>query len=75
MSHPLIEQIKEDTDLEGAKYIVERVIYDAGLVFERLEGKGLVIGNGHHAAQDLAQSAIEMLEERWRGEKEDAQAG
>jgi hypothetical protein len=39
-------------------------VYLAALWFERAEGAGLIYGNGHHAAQELAQHAVNMLRQR-----------
>lgn len=43
-------------------------IYRAATLFERWEHMGLVGGNGHHAAQKLAQYAVDDLKAWWIGE-------
>lgn len=39
-------------------------VYRAALWFERAEGAGLIHGNGHHAAQEIAAYAVKRLKER-----------
>lgn len=54
-------------DLNEAKAEVKQVIYSAAVViFEKLESEKLILGNGHHAAQKLAEYAAEELESRWK---------
>ena len=50
---------------EQALAEVGNAIYRAALIFEKLEHDGLIVGNGHHAAQNLADQARCMLEQRW----------
>jgi len=42
-------------------------VYRAALWFERAEGAGLIHGNGHHMAQELAEEAVKRLRERAKG--------
>jgi hypothetical protein len=39
-------------------------VYAAALWYERAEGMGFILGNGHHLAQKLAAEAVRMLNER-----------
>jgi phosphotransacetylase len=54
------------TTLEEASAEVSKAVYAATAAFERLEGDGLIMGNGHHARQKLAQAAVEDLKARWK---------
>lgn len=36
-------------------------VYTAALIYERCEGMGLIRGNGHHMAQELATEAVKRL--------------
>ena len=51
--------------LEEASAELSRRVYEAAILFERLEGAGKVFGNGHHAAQKLAAFAVDDLKARW----------
>lgn len=44
---------------------MENRIYEAALLFESLEGRGLINGNGHHLAQEVAAYAVKLLQSRW----------
>jgi len=55
----------EEMDLETAQVEIEQAVYNAALLFERLEGVKKVHGNGHHMAQRIAAQAKELLVERW----------
>jgi len=57
--------------LERAKVEVENAVYRATDLYERLEGAGLVWGNGHHMRQKIAKMASDLLEERWNEQKSD----
>lgn len=50
---------------EGAEDKVRSAIYQAALIFERLEDAGKISGNGHHIAQDISNYAVEFLKKRW----------
>lgn len=52
---------------EAAVNRISNLVYEATALFERLEGAGLVRGNGHHMRQKVAAFAQEMVEERWKG--------
>ncbi len=60
---------KEDVpkDLEGAKVLVSKLVYQAAIVFEAMESASLIRGNGHHMAQNISRQAVNLLEERWTG--------
>jgi hypothetical protein len=51
---------------EQAEAEISKAVYEATAIFERLEGQGLIMGNGHHARQKLAQAAVEDLRSRWK---------
>jgi len=53
------------TTLDEAKRAVSNAVYKAALIFEALENEGLIHGNGHHIAQDIAEHAVAVVEERW----------
>jgi hypothetical protein len=50
---------------ENAKAEIENRVYEVCLLYEELEGKGKVRGNGHHMAQKVAKFASDLMEERW----------
>ena len=53
--------------LKKAQADLSNAIHAASVgIFERLEGEGRIIGNGHHAAQKVAKFAEDELESRWR---------
>ncbi len=51
--------------LEEAQRRIANAVYEATDIVERLEGAGLIWGNGHHIRQNLAQMASDTLKERW----------
>jgi hypothetical protein len=53
--------LKRNMDIEDAKIEVSRCLYKAACIIEALEGLGIYHGNGHHAAQDIAQFAIKRF--------------
>jgi hypothetical protein len=55
--------------LEQAEAELSNRVYAAALFIEELEGAGKVFGNGHHAAQQVAQAAVNNLRHRWRKDK------
>ncbi len=54
-----------DMELKDAEVELSNRVYEAALFFERLEGASKIIGNGHHAAQEVARLAVEELRRRW----------
>lgn len=50
--------------LEDFETELSNDVYKAALWFERAEGAGLIHGNGHHMAQQLARDAVEMMRKR-----------
>lgn len=56
----------EKMDLETAKAEISNKIYDASILFEQLEYRGKVYGNGHHIRQKIATYASKLMEERWQ---------
>ena len=51
---------------EELETALENRVYEAACFIERLEDAGLVLGNGHHAAQKIAAFAVADLKSRWR---------
>ena len=68
MDLPTVEEIKT-WDQETANARVQTILYQAGLIFERLEDAGKITGNGHHVAQCLASRAAEELAVRWNNQE------
>lgn len=57
--------------LEGAMISVQNAIYKtASELFEELERRDLIIGSGHHIAQQIALYAKTMVSTRWNHDKE-----
>ena len=54
---------------DEAVNLIERAVYAASHLFERLEGVGKVRGNGHHMMQQTAAEAGKLMRERWIGDK------
>ena len=52
-------------EMETAKAEMSNRVYEAALLFETLESAKRTQGNGHHLAQDVAEYAVTLLEERW----------
>lgn len=50
---------------DQAVNFIENAVYEAGALFERLEGVNKVRGNGHHMRQNIAAKAGELMRERW----------
>lgn len=61
---PSIEEIR-DWDLAKAEVELSNRIYEAALLFERLENARKIRGNGHNIAQDIADKAVQELRGRW----------
>jgi hypothetical protein len=52
---------------ESAAQAVHNGIYNLAVaMFESLEYRRLVFGNGHHMAQELAATAQQMILDRWQ---------
>jgi hypothetical protein len=52
-----VQEIKwnmELTDNKDIKRVLINKAYEFGLIFEMLEHRGIIIGNGHHKAQEIA---------------------
>lgn len=58
------------SNLEDATSELSNRVYEAALIIERLEGRGLYLGNGHHAAQEIARYAVEVLRKGWQEKPE-----
>lgn len=61
---------KTVTTVEQAAAKVSNEVYKATSAFEDLEAQGLVIGNGHHMRQRVAEFAASLVRERWSPPKE-----
>jgi hypothetical protein len=53
--------------LEQARAELSNALYEASELFERLEGAGLVSGNGHHLRQAVVAFAVRELDNSWCG--------
>jgi hypothetical protein len=63
---PLLTEDQINTmDLEEACSQLGNRVYKVCLLYEQLEHRGVVRGNGHHAAQHIAKLAETELRERW----------
>ena len=60
----------KDFTFEDSKELLSNRIYQAALLFERLENHQKIHGNGHHIAQDIQNYTLKILEERWIGKKD-----
>jgi hypothetical protein len=63
---PLTADEINTMDLAEACSQITNRVYTASLLFEQLEHRGAVSGNGHHAAQQVAAFAEKEMRERWR---------
>jgi len=52
--------------LEEAESELGNDVYAATELIERLEGAGLIDGNGHHIRQQISRFATELMKQRWR---------
>jgi hypothetical protein len=59
-----VEQLKT-MDKDQIRVEIGNRIYEAAILFERLESAGAIRGNGHHIAQAIALHAQEVFDERW----------
>jgi len=55
---------------EDAVLAIEKAVYKATDLFERLEFRKKVWGNGHHIRQNAATQIGEMMKTRWRKKEE-----
>lgn len=53
-------------DLGEASSEIGNLVYEATYLFEKLEHRGVLSGNGHHMRQQIAEEAGKLLRERWR---------
>jgi len=51
---------------EDAVLAIEKAVYKATYLFERLEMRKKVWGNGHHIRQNSATQIGNIMKERWR---------
>jgi hypothetical protein len=52
-------------DLSRAQSEIGNLVYESTFLFERLEHRGVLRGNGHHMRQEIAEAAGNLLKERW----------
>lgn len=55
---------KRKLTIEDIEIELSNAVYQAALWYERAEGAGLILGNGHHMAQELARDAVTRLRAR-----------
>lgn len=55
--------LKQEMTIDDVKKEIEDCIYNAACIIEVLGHMGFYNGNGHHAAQDVAQFAVERFME------------
>jgi len=55
--------------LSQAETEISNKVYEACLLFERLEHVKKVRGNGHHMMQKVAAFAVDLLRIRWEEEQ------
>lgn len=54
-------------EIQGkAEAELSNALYWASAILEQMENKGLLLGNGHHARQAIAQFGVAELRSRWR---------
>ena len=58
-----------DMTLSDAQNELGNRVYEAAMLLERLEDAGRINGNGHHVARKIAVYAVDLLTERWLGDK------
>ena len=58
------EELK-NMSLKDAQTAISNEVYSGSALFELLEGKNKVRGNGHHIRQEMARYAQKLMEERW----------
>jgi len=56
-------------NLDTAACDIENAVYAACGLYERLEGRRRLYGNGHHMAQQVATFAKNLMIERWEEPK------
>lgn len=62
----MANETEKPTTFEEARAGMARAVYVAVVkIYEDLEHRGLILGNGRHAAQKLAEVAIQDLVRRW----------
>lgn len=64
MIHYTTEEAKEMSK-ETARAEISNAVYEACSLFERLEGCGKVIGNGHHIRQQISKFATDVFDKRY----------
>lgn len=53
--------LQRNMSIEEAKTAISNCVYNTACIIEALEGLGIYHGNGHHAAQDISQFAVERF--------------
>ena len=57
----------DNMDLDTAMVEISNHAYEATQLFEILEGKGKVSGNGHHIRQEVCAFVQKLMREHWKG--------
>jgi len=57
-------------ELKEALRLISNKVYQAATFAEDVEHQGLIFGNGHHVAQDIAAYAQAKILLQWRDRKE-----
>ncbi len=58
------EELKK-MSLKEAETASSNEVYSGSALFELLEDKGKISGNGHHIRQEIVRYAQKLMEERW----------
>lgn len=62
----IIRTIEKKSSFEKIKNLIGNIIYQTCCqIFETLEDNQLIIGNGHHIAQEFEKKAFEILKKSW----------
>lgn len=64
-----IDENIEKLDMKSAMNEISNAVYQASKIIEQLEGAGKVLGNGHHARQNIAKFAADEIMKRWNHKK------
>jgi len=58
-------KLNKNSSLAQWEHELTNQVYLASLLIEKAERLGLCNGNGHHAAQNISQFAVEQLKSHW----------
>lgn len=65
MSRWYTDEELEKMTADQAAHEISKSVYEASHLFERLEGRRKVRGNGHHIMQKVAKFAEDLMRERF----------